>query len=112
VTITIEDMKSGAVVIADIRGRLDGVTAPELDQKLTALAGNGARLVLDLSGLDYVSSAGLRIFLKAAKQIKANKGRLALAGITPTVTKIFEISGFTTIFDIYSDRDAAVAALS
>jgi anti-anti-sigma factor len=112
VAVTIEHIKSGTVTIVTIAGRLDGVTAPQLDDGLAALIAPGVRMVLDMSALDYVSSAGLRVLLKVAKQVKAAKGRLALAGITPTVTKVFEISGFTTIFDIHADSISAAAAIA
>ena len=110
--VTIDEDKSGAVTIASISGRLDGSTASELDDRLSAMVVPGVRLVLDMSGLDYVSSAGLRVFLKIAKQTKAAKGRLALSGITETVLKVFEISGFTAIFNICPDRDSAAAAIA
>ena len=108
--ITEENLGTSTVVA--IGGRLDGATSAQLDERLTAAATPGARVVLDMTGLDYVSSAGLRVLLKAAKQIKAAKGRFALSGITPMVAKVFEISGFTSIFSIYADREQAAAAIA
>ncbi|MES2495949.1 MAG: STAS domain-containing protein [Pseudomonadota bacterium] len=110
--VEIEEIAVGAVTVVVVQGRLDGLAAPALDDRLAGLTTRGTKLVLDMAGLDYASSAGLRVLLKAAKQTKASKGRFALAAITPTVEKIFEISGFTTIFDIYPDRDQAAAAIA
>lgn len=110
--VTIEQTQSGAVTIVTVAGRLDGTTARQLEDGLVALIAPGVGMVLDMSGLDYVSSAGLRVLLKIAKAAKAAKVRLALAGITPPVTKVFEISGFTTIFDIHPDSASAAAAIA
>ena len=105
-------MSAGVVSVATVAGRLDGAAAPQLDDRLVTLAKPGAKLVLDLDGVDYVSSAGLRVLLKVAKQVKAGKGRLALAGIAPSVKEVFDISGFTAIFALYPDREQAVAAVA
>lgn len=109
--VTIRDEQAGSVAVVAIDGRLDGAAAPQLDDHLVSAIGRGSALVLDLSGLDYVSSAGLRVLLKVAKQAKAAKKHLALAGITSAVKEVFDISGFTAIFAIHSDRAGAVAAV-
>ena len=91
------------VVIAPA-GRIDqanadafkAALAPHLEQ----CTKDGDRLVLDLSGLDYISSAGLRVLMLAAKQSKAQSGTLMLSGLQPLVREIFEISRFTLLFDI------------
>ena len=67
--------------------------------------------VVDLSSVSYVSSAGLRVLLKGAKTAKASGHRLVLAGIAPSVREVFDISGFSTIFTIVEDMDAALAAI-
>ena len=69
-------------------------------------------VVLDLSNLEYVSSAGLRCFVLAAKQAKAQGGRIVIAGMQPVVAEIFQISRFNLVFDIFSSVRDALAALS
>jgi anti-anti-sigma factor len=65
--------------------------------------------VLDLSGVDYISSAGLRVLMLARKQAKVQGGTLVVAGLTPVVKEIFEISRFTVVFEVFgSVRDALV----
>jgi anti-anti-sigma factor len=103
------------VVLAPV-GRVDHVTAEELK---TALAPHLARcapgqdhLVLDLSGVDYISSAGLRVLMLAAKQAKAQGGFLAVAAVQPLVQEIFEISKFTLLLRLMPTVREAVAAAS
>lgn len=93
-------------------GRLDATTAPVLQERLVGLieAGNH-RMLLDFSGLDYVSSAGLRVVLIAAKRLKAASGRLVLCGMKPHIKEVFDIAGFSSMLSIYSTREEAAASL-
>jgi anti-anti-sigma factor len=95
-----------------ISGRLDSETAQEFEAALTATLDRGVRaLALDLSGLDYVSSAGLRVLLLAAKRTKAGGAPFALFGLQPHVAKVLEVSGFAKILPIAGDREEALAAI-
>jgi len=100
----------GAVQILELSGRLDQATAVEFDAQVASLSGN--RVVLDLGGLSYISSAGLRSVLGALKRLSAAGGSLALAAPIPSVVEVFEISGFITLVKIFPTRAEAVAALS
>jgi anti-anti-sigma factor len=103
------------VVVLSPAGRVDHGTAEELK---TALAPHLARcakgqdhVVLDLAGVDYISSAGLRILMLAAKQAKAQGGFLAVAAVQPLVQEILEISKFTLVLrTLPSVRDAVAEA--
>jgi anti-anti-sigma factor len=76
----------------DLRGRLDTLTAPELDAALAAPALNNTKtLVFDMAGLDYISSAGLRCILVANKAMKANMGRTCILSLQPQIRKVFEV---------------------
>ncbi|HXJ82465.1 MAG TPA: STAS domain-containing protein [Candidatus Methylomirabilis sp.] len=70
------------------------------------------RLVLDLSGVDYISSAGLRVLMLARKQAKAQAGTLVVAGLGPVVKEIFEISRFTVVFEIFATVREALGRVS
>jgi anti-anti-sigma factor len=109
-TIEIATEQEGETTIVVVSGRLDGLTAPVLDEKLGAAIGATAHTIIDMAGLDYVSSAGLRILLKAAKQAKARGVRLALCAMHPHVREVFDISGFSSIFAIFPGRHEAIAA--
>lgn len=97
------------ILLLTIRGEITGASAPQLEQSINAaLAGLAApRCVLDLAGLAFTSSAGLRIFLALAKRIKNAGGRLAFCAVQPAVREVFEVSGFTRILTLVPDLAAA-----
>lgn len=95
-----------------LTGRLDSVTTGGLEKSLQPLFETvGTRTLIDFSALSYVSSAGLRVILMAAKRAKQSQGKLVLCGLLPHVREVFEISGFLKILDVVSDRSAAMAHL-
>ncbi len=100
-----------AVTVISLQGRVDAFTAPACEIGLKERLTDGAALVLDLGGLEYISSAGLRVILAVAKVLKSTSGKLVMANVTGTVREVFEISGFGSIFTMYDSVDEAVAAL-
>jgi anti-sigma B factor antagonist len=105
-----EHTEADKLVIA-LGGRLDSNTSPELEQLICPRLESTASVIVDMSRLDYVSSAGLRVLLKAAKIARSTDHKLALAGLTPQVQEVFDISGFTAIFTIYDSRQKALEGL-
>jgi len=95
------------------KGRLDSSTGPAFEGELLQLinAGTG-RLLLDFSELVYISSAGLRVVLLAAKRLQSANGRLALCSLNPQIAEVFRISGFDVILDIHSSSESALARLA
>lgn len=92
--------------VVHITGRLDAVTSPKLDQEATQIIEQGNhKIVFDLTDLEYVSSAGLRIFLVMAKKLKQLNGELALAGLQGNIKEVLEISGFPSILPCYDSID-------
>ncbi len=101
----------GEVSIVKLAGRLDSSTAQPAEEKFAQMLGSGTpRLAIDMSGLEYISSAGLRVLLVIAKKVQQANGRIVLFGLVPTVREVFAVSGFDKIFAIQADADAAVAA--
>lgn len=104
------------VVVLSPVGRVDHATAEELEQglapHLARCATGQDHLVLDFSGVDYISSAGLRVLMLAAKRAKAQGGFLAVAAVQPTVREILEISKFTLLLRVMPTVRDAVAAVS
>jgi anti-anti-sigma factor len=93
-------------------GRLDSATAPAFEcEMIAATPADTQNLLIDLANLAYVSSAGLRVLLVAAKRVRAVGGRVALCGLQPRVAEVFDISGFGAIVPVYPDRHSALAAL-
>ena len=98
------------VLVLSPQGRLDSNNSPRLEERaLLEIGGGTKRLVIDLSAIDYISSAGLRAFLAVAKKLKDPPARLVLCGMAPSVRQIFDLAGFTAIFVIEASRDAALA---
>lgn len=108
-------VRRSAVIVVAVSGRIDHLNAAAFHEKIAphlAQCGSGGDpVVLDLAALDYISSAGLRIFMIAAKQARAQGGRIAVAAMQPLVREIFEISHFHLVYEIFATADAAVAAL-
>lgn len=99
----------GEVLVIRPVGRLDGSSSPDFEKRLLGhIEGGRHRLVLDLAQLDYVSSAGLRVMLLAAKKTAAAKGSVALCGLKDRIREVLEISGFTSLFKIHPDAAAAL----
>ena len=93
--------------IVHLNGRLDTITASAFESKILSCIVPKARLVVECSGLDYISSSGLRVFLVAQKKISETGGQLSLCSLQPNIREIFDISGFSNIFSIYSDLESA-----
>ena len=107
-----EEQVGGTLVIAP-RGRVDSVSSNELERCVVArLDGGARRLVLDLAGVDYISSAGLRVLLLAAKRLKPPQGSLVLCGLGPSVRTVLELAGFTSLFVVEPAREQALARSS
>ena len=91
----LETKANGDVRVVAVNGSLDALTAPELADALsTQLRDGNAKLVADLSGLEYTSSAGLRVLLNSAKEARSKGGDLRFAGVQPNVKKVLDLSGF------------------
>ena len=105
--------KDGAVMVVALEGRLDTMTAPVLDHQVERLLQDEEKVVLlDLSGLDYISSAGLRSLLMLAKQLEARTGRMALCGLGEMIQDVFQVAGFNSIITICRRRADGIACLT
>jgi stage II sporulation protein AA (anti-sigma F factor antagonist) len=108
---TIHVEQVGDVVVVAPVGRVDSRTSSELDARLLTLDAEGRRqVVVDFSGVEYISSAGLRVMLTLAKRAKDRSGRLALCSLDHSVKQVFDLAGFTALFAIVATRDDAIAA--
>jgi anti-anti-sigma factor len=104
--------KAGEVTIAKLAGRLDSGSAQAAEERFAGLLGAEVpHLAIDLSGLEYISSAGLRILLVVAKKVQQAHGKVVLFGLGSNVREVFAISGFDKIFAIQEDAAAAIAAV-
>ncbi len=107
----IED-KQGDVMVVSITEHLDTVTAPIFESRLLGLVDQGERqIIVDCGALDYVNSAGLKVFLLAAKRLEPLGGKLILCALSSSVFMIFEMIGFTRIMKIVPTRAEALRVL-
>lgn len=106
----------GNAVVLSVSGRLDQESCDsfrdDLSRQVESAAGGGGGVVLDLSGLEYVSSAGLRCFMLASRQAKSRASRIHVAALQPMVAEIFQISHFDLVFPVYPTVRDAVGAVS
>lgn len=102
-TRTIDDIH-----IVAIAGNLDSTTSPEAQKALDAVLAGARTVALDFSELDYISSAGLRVLLGAAKRLRASGGALRMFGLNQSVREVFEISGFSAILAVYPSEAEAL----
>ncbi len=106
-----EERQPGALVIAPT-GRLDSVSSSALEQLVASRLDAGERrVVIDLAGVEYISSAGLRVLLMAAKRLKQPPAALVLCGLGPSVRTVLELAGFLPLFAIEPARAEALARL-
>ncbi len=106
--------KHGDIDVIRAAGRIDSNTSLAFERAVNEVfEGGSQRMVLDFSQIEYISSAGLRSTLIAAKRMRAVPGgKLVLCSLAPRVREIFEISGFTSIFTLCADLPAALSACS
>lgn len=106
----ISQIKEGQSLVLAPSGRMDAVTAPQFEAKcLECLAAGEKRLVIDLAGLEYISSAGLRSILSAAKKLKAAGGGMVFCALSGIVAEVFAVSGFDKLLPVKATRQEALA---
>jgi anti-sigma B factor antagonist len=100
--------QDGITVLA-LKGRLDSNTSDEFEKKLLGMVQRGDnRFILDFKELDYISSAGLRVLLKAAKELKRTNGQFSLCSIKDYIREIFEMSGFVSFLPIHATLEESL----
>ncbi len=101
--------QSNGTVVASVRGSIDALTAPDLSAALDARIEAGqVQMVVDLRGVEYISSAGLRTILRSLKRARRDGGDVRLAALQPGVSQVLELSGFTSILQSFESASDAV----
>ncbi len=103
--------KEENVIIFNLDGSLDAISAPQLDEVINkAFAENiPKKCIFLMQNVDYISSAGLRCILGAAKALRKKQGQLLFVGLVPSVLEVFELSGFTAYFKDFESLELALA---
>jgi len=110
--VELTETHQGRVLIIAPRGRIDSSTAPAFEKQLMERLAHHSFLVLDFSAVDFLSSAGLRLLILAAKQINQDEGRLILCGVSQPIHDILEISGFLGLIEVVDSRAQALAEIA
>lgn len=107
--VELKEKKIGEVLILELHGRLDAVSTPDIEKKVFDYINGGQyKLILDFSGVDYISSAGMRMLLSTTKKLKGLSGHLVLCSITTNVMDVFKMSGFDHVLELSADKDEAL----
>lgn len=106
-----EERRSGVLVIVP-RGRVDSGASAQLEKAMLApVVAGERRLMIDMAGVEYISSAGLRAFLLLARKTKETQGQLVLAAMSPGVRQVFDLAGFTPLFTVEASAEAGLLRL-
>ena len=109
----IEERTEGSAVVVSLDGRLDGLSAPDLETRVSAIVERGdVRMVLDCGKMSYVSSAGLRVLLVSARKCQQGGGKMVIAALQPEGRSVMEMSGFLSIIECHETSEAALAAFA
>lgn len=98
--------------VVKVTGRVDSATSPQLAEEFAKIHDRGRyKIVMDFTGLEFISSAGLRVLISTLKNCRRyNRGDLLLAGMPENIYSVFDLAGFNTIFNIYDDVLTAVGS--
>lgn len=107
----IAEKRTDSALLVGPKGRLDSQTSKAFEDYIMQTMNTEKAIIISFAELNYISSAGLRVLLMAAKRAKASQLKLALSAISPAVRDVFEMSGFVKLFTIYADDDEALAAM-
>lgn len=103
-----EEKREGYLIIKP-EGRLDTMNHRELEELLADVFDRGEKIILlNCASIDYISSSGLRVLLMALKRSKAMEGKLTLCCVQPSIKEVLDISGFSSIFEIYGSEEEAI----
>ena len=108
----LETSEENGIVTVRLEGSLDGKTAPEAREQLQRLLAANTKLILDLSNVDYLSSAGLRLLLVLYRELAARKGKLVLLGVSEDIRTVMSHTGFLSFFTLVGTAVEAVRAVS
>lgn len=114
IDIVVESEPSGAnnVTIMRLSGYVDAHTFPRFEEKLSSVADDDTRLVLDLAELTYINSTGLGFLMKTYRDLSERNGDLVVAGMSDKIQKIFDLLGFSRLIRTFDSESAALQALA
>ncbi len=102
----------GDVSVVTVQGSIDGNTAPQAQEAILPLVHDGCRLVVDMSGVDYMSSAGLRMMLLLYRRVAGSSGQIILSGLSEEIRDTMALTGFLDFFDTSENLQSGLALLA
>ena len=109
--VQVTEKQQGEVLVVGIEGRLDAATTPVVERKLSEkIEGGATKLVLNFAGVDYLSSAGMRLLLTVSKKLAALKGKMALSNVSDEVMEVIKMAGFDRVLDIHATETDALGS--
>jgi anti-sigma B factor antagonist/stage II sporulation protein AA (anti-sigma F factor antagonist) len=107
--VEMQEEKKGDVLVLRMKGRLDAISSPSAEKKVFDHINDGEhKLIFDFSGIEYLSSAGMRMLLSTAKKLKTLSGKLVLCSITPNVLDVLRMSGFDHVLELTKSEEEAL----
>ena len=107
------ETKTNGIVMLGLKGKLDTTTAPQLQEKLlAAIAGGEKQFAIDCAQLEYISSAGLRVLLLVAKQLRSGNGKIALYALKAHVKEVFDLAGFSAALPLFGSQSEALSSFT
>ena len=107
----IEEEKKGEVRVFNISGKFDAKSSPPLEKALSDAVGNGDKCIaINFKEIDYISSAGLKVLLSITRKLNEEGGKMKLSNFTSQVKEVFDLTGFTQIFEIFPDIEECLGS--
>lgn len=98
--------EKGDVIVISVQGRLDAASSPQLEKKINAIIESGHfKIILNLSGVDYLSSAGMRLMLSVSKKLKHLEGKIVACGLNDDVMDVIKMAGFHQVLELYATEE-------
>lgn len=107
----LEDREENGVTVVEVEGKMTTTSSPEAEAYLKELLADGVtKMVLNLEGVDFIASTGLRVILATGKKLMATGGKLVICSLNPVTADVFRMSGFSQMFDVFDTEEEALAA--
>jgi anti-anti-sigma factor len=101
--------EKGEVVVVHVKGRLDAASSPQLEKKINAIIESGHfKLLLNMAGVDYLSSAGMRLMLSVSKKLKHLEGKVVASNLSDDVMEVIKMAGFHQILELYPSEEEGI----
>lgn len=98
--------EKGEVVVVRLKGRLDAASSPQVEKKINAIIESGHfKLLLNLAGVDYLSSAGMRLMLSVSKKLKHLEGKVVACNLSDEVLEVIKMAGFNQVLELYPSEE-------